>query len=76
MSQPAAPANLNIRVFTQSGPKSDICAFRNPRLVSRADQAQDRLGLGLLLPAVCFGSLNVPPRASLRVANSLPLPHF
>jgi hypothetical protein len=24
MSQPAAPANLNIRVFTQSGPISDI----------------------------------------------------
>jgi hypothetical protein len=24
MSQPAAPANLNLRVFTQSGPGTDI----------------------------------------------------
>jgi hypothetical protein len=24
MSQPAAPANLNIRVFTQSGPKAEL----------------------------------------------------
>jgi len=24
MSQPAAPENLNIRVFTQSGPETDI----------------------------------------------------
>jgi hypothetical protein len=29
MSQPAAPENPNIRVFTQSGPKADIgCALR------------------------------------------------
>jgi hypothetical protein len=26
MSQPAAPCNRNIRVFTQSGPKADIAS--------------------------------------------------
>ena len=28
MSQPAAPANLNIRVFTQSGSKADLWVGR------------------------------------------------
>jgi hypothetical protein len=44
MSQPAAPANLNIRVFTQSGSKVDLTApksnFRfTPQSGLRADIA-------------------------------------
>jgi len=35
MSQPAAPENLNIRVFTQSGPNSDIRPLPSSDLSAR-----------------------------------------
>jgi hypothetical protein len=36
MSQPVAPENLNIRVFTQSGPFADITSMPDVRFAPEA----------------------------------------
>jgi hypothetical protein len=39
MSQPAAPAKLNIRVFTQSVTKTDIIGWTNHNLLRTQEHA-------------------------------------
>ena len=67
MSQPAAPANLNIRVFTQSGPTSDIGRRLNitsPGLDVFSDVEFVQTGEPLMLSIPTVKTNSAAPRAS------------
>ena len=61
MSQPAEPANLNIRVFTQSGSKGDI---GDDRTGSGLPPGTD-VGASVVHPALLDNSINCQQQADV-----------